>query len=91
MNEYLSGLMPGLTAKVFRTYNASYTLQQQLAELTDAKSDMPNLVLTYNRANRVVAVLCNHQVTTLHYKTKIQRIDNFIKMNKDELPNWKTF
>ena len=62
MNEYLSSLMAGLTAKVFRTYNASWTLQQQLKELTDPKSDIPNLVLTYNRANRAVAILCNHQV-----------------------------
>ena len=35
LNEYLNGLMPGLTAKVFRTYNASITLQDQLRELTD--------------------------------------------------------
>ena len=57
--------MDGLTAKVFRTYNASWTLQQQLKEQTDPKSDLPNLVLTYNRANRAVAVLCNHQVYTV--------------------------
>lgn len=30
--------MEGLTAKVFRTYNASITLQQQLKELTNRKS-----------------------------------------------------
>lgn len=29
--------MDGLTAKVFRTYNASITLQQQLKELTNGK------------------------------------------------------
>lgn len=29
--------MDGLTAKVFRTYNASITLQQQLKELTCRK------------------------------------------------------
>jgi len=28
LNEYLKSLMPGLSAKVFRTYNASWTLQQ---------------------------------------------------------------
>jgi DNA topoisomerase-1 len=28
LNDYLRGLMDGLTAKVFRTYNASFTLQQ---------------------------------------------------------------
>lgn len=30
LNDYLRGLMDGLTAKVFRTYNASATLQQEL-------------------------------------------------------------
>lgn len=28
VNTHLKGLMPGLTAKVFRTYNASYTLDK---------------------------------------------------------------
>ncbi len=41
LNEYLNGLMPGLTAKVFRTYNASITLQQQLDELTDETDNVP--------------------------------------------------
>merc|ERR1712100_438920 len=30
LNEYLHGFMPDLTAKVFRTYNASITLEQEL-------------------------------------------------------------
>lgn len=34
LNKHLQELMDGLTAKVFRTYNASITLQQQLKELT---------------------------------------------------------
>lgn len=36
LNDYLKSLMEGLTAKVFRTYNASTTLQQELkkCELT---------------------------------------------------------
>lgn len=123
--------MDGLTAKVFRTYNASITLQQQLKELTSRKSsspcaypwqwvwecttcpkhtfelvwpevgdmrapeccryvcswslvirckvysncrnnvnfllqlvadeNLPAKILSYNRANRAVAILCNHQ------------------------------
>ena len=40
LNEYLQSLMPGLTAKVFRTYNASITLQEQLAELTDEDANL---------------------------------------------------
>uniref|UniRef100_A0A8C1MT92 DNA topoisomerase I n=1 Tax=Cyprinus carpio TaxID=7962 RepID=A0A8C1MT92_CYPCA len=57
LNKHLQELMDGLTAKVFRTYNASITLQQQLKELTSRESK----ILSYNRANRAVAVLCNHQ------------------------------
>lgn len=61
LNEHLKDLMPGLTAKVFRTYNASITLQRQLDELTDGDATVPEKILAYNRANRAVAVLCNHQ------------------------------
>ena len=53
--------MEGLTAKVFRTYNASKTLQDELDSLTDPKTSVPEKMLAYNRANRQVAVLCNHQ------------------------------
>ncbi|OWR41552.1 topoisomerase 1B [Danaus plexippus plexippus] len=61
LNEHLKELMPGLTAKVFRTYNASITLQRQLEELTDPDATIPEKILAYNRANRAVAILCNHQ------------------------------
>ena len=44
LNEYLSSLMPGLTAKVFRTYNASITLQDQLNKLTDPDDNIPSKV-----------------------------------------------
>jgi DNA topoisomerase-1 len=53
--------MEGLTAKVFRTYNASKTLQDQLDLLTDPKANVSEKFLSYNRANRQVALLCNHQ------------------------------
>ncbi|CAN2389397.1 DNA topoisomerase type I activity [Pristimantis euphronides] len=61
LNKHLQSLMEGLTAKVFRTYNASITLQQQLQELTDPEDTEPGKILSYNRANRAVAILCNHQ------------------------------
>ncbi len=34
LNKHLQSYMRGLTAKVFRTYNASITLQQQLDDNT---------------------------------------------------------
>ena len=52
--------MPGLTAKVFRTYNASITLERELQDLREDMSTQEKVV-EYNRANREVAILCNHQ------------------------------
>ncbi|KTG44258.1 hypothetical protein cypCar_00027369 [Cyprinus carpio] len=62
LNKHLSSFMPGLTAKVFRTYNASITLQQQLRELHNPKDNVAEKLLSYNRANRAVAFLSNHQL-----------------------------
>ncbi|CAI2734443.1 unnamed protein product [Schistosoma spindalis] len=61
LNQYLRELMDGLTAKVFRTYNASRTLEEQLERLTNPDDPPHAKLLAYNRANRAVAVLCNHQ------------------------------
>ena len=36
LNKHLNSIMDGLTAKVFRTYNASKTLQEQLDATTEA-------------------------------------------------------
>ncbi len=60
LNKHLHTLMPGLTAKVFRTYNASITLQEQL-KTTPVDGTVDEKNLAYQRANRQVAVLCNHQ------------------------------
>lgn len=38
LNKHLSSLMPGLTAKVFRTYNASETLQKELPTATQLEA-----------------------------------------------------
>lgn len=54
--------MPGLSAKVFRTYNASWTFQEQLKN-TPPHGTVAEKIAAYNTANRMVAVLCNHQKT----------------------------
>jgi len=67
LNTHLKQFMEGLSAKVFRTYNASKTLQEQLLKpekLTSWKNSTPAQKVTeYNNANREVAILCNHQKT----------------------------
>ncbi|XP_013375483.1 PREDICTED: DNA topoisomerase I, mitochondrial isoform X2 [Chinchilla lanigera] len=80
LNKHLQDLMDGLTAKVFRTYNASTVLQEQLRVLTRAEDSIAAKILAYNRANRAVAILCNHQravpktfeKSMQHLQTKIQ-------------------
>ena len=65
LNAHLKQFMDGLSAKVFRTYNASKTLQEELRKYEE-KSAWASLtaaekVIEYNSANREVAILCNHQ------------------------------
>ena len=60
MNKHLSSCMPGLSAKVFRTFNASFTFQEELKK-TPSDASAAEKLLAYNRANRQVAILCNHQ------------------------------
>ena len=54
--------MTGLTAKVFRTYNASFTMSNLLRDLKSTGS-IPEKIKDYNEANKEVAILCNHKRT----------------------------
>ncbi|KAF8410808.1 hypothetical protein HHK36_003345 [Tetracentron sinense] len=60
LNAHLKELMPGLTAKVFRTYNASITLDEMLNRETK-DGDVAEKVVVYQHANKEVAIICNHQ------------------------------
>jgi DNA topoisomerase-1 len=62
LNKHLTSYMPGLTAKVFRTYNASYTMARLLKSLKATGTALEK-VKAYNDANREVAILCNHKRT----------------------------
>lgn len=76
VNQFLGKYMKGLSAKVFRTYNASTTFQGLLDHTEDWLAARPtpqerdinaaNLRIAYNEANRQVAILCNHQKTVNH-------------------------
>ncbi|XP_013107851.1 DNA topoisomerase 1 [Stomoxys calcitrans] len=86
LNEHLKELMEGLTAKVFRTYNASVTLQNQLDLLTQDDMTVPEKLLAYNRANRAVAILCNHQrsVPKSHEKS-MENLKEKIRQKREQL------
>lgn len=90
LNEHLKSLMPGLSAKVFRTYNASITFQDELRKTPDTKT-VADLVLAYNRANRQAAILCNHQRSVPKaLQGSLQRIDDKIILLKLERYRWRT-
>lgn len=71
---------------MFRTYNASITLQNQLNLLTKDDMTLPEKLLAYNRANRAVAILCNHQrsVPKSHEKS-MENLKEKIRLKREAI------
>lgn len=62
LNTHFKNYMPDLTAKVFRTYNASKTLQEYFVrEPWNPKWSVDEKLAYFTKANTEVAILCNHQ------------------------------
>lgn len=86
LNSYLNEVMEGLSAKVFRTYNASRTLQEQLDQMTNSKDSINDKLLAYNRANRAVAILCNHQrAVPKTFAKSMENMQSKIQAKKDQI------
>ncbi|KAG8469576.1 hypothetical protein KFE25_006031 [Diacronema lutheri] len=94
LNDYFKEIMDGLTAKVFRTYNASYTLDRLLAETSErvtaeqiAKEGRETALHNfYSVANKEVAELCNHQrAAPKNFDEQLARIEERIDKVRDEL------
>ncbi|KDO34473.1 hypothetical protein SPRG_00537 [Saprolegnia parasitica CBS 223.65] len=85
LNKHLSSLMPGLSAKVFRTFNASVTLEKELPHILSG-DDVAVKVVAYNDANRKVAILCNHQRTVpKNHDTAVEKMVGQLDQMKDQL------
>mmetsp|Transcript_22207 Transcript_22207/g.25711 ORF Transcript_22207/g.25711 Transcript_22207/m.25711 type:complete len:816 (-) Transcript_22207:166-2613(-) len=89
LNTHLKSIMDGLTAKVFRTYNASKTLQDELHKQEKlggwSKLTPAEMVVEYNNANRQVAILCNHQKSVSKaQETQLENIGDKIKTLKKQ-------
>ncbi|CAL1275356.1 unnamed protein product [Larinioides sclopetarius] len=61
LNKTLDRYYEGLSSKVFRTFHSSRLFEEKLNLLTKEKMSIPEKILAYNRANREVAILCNHK------------------------------
>ena len=93
LNIYLKSMMEDLTAKVFRTFNASNLFQEELDNISktieNIKGDNTqkiNIILDmYNKANVKVATLCNHQKNvSKSFNDQLIKINNDIKELKNE-------
>jgi len=98
LNDYFKSVMEGLSAKVFRTYNASITLCSELGktdrEVTDEKrakeGDVNALCSYYAIANKNVAILCNHQkAASASHGTMMAKMDEKIAKIQQELKEAK--
>ena len=93
LNEYLNNILPGLTTKVWRTYNASYLFQKEIDKINvekvkniDVNERLNYLILMFNNANTEVALLCNHQKNV---NSKIDDILNKMDTKIKDLKNKK--
>jgi DNA topoisomerase-1 len=90
LNAHLKELVPGLTAKVFRTYNASITLDEMLSQETK-DGDVTQKIVVYQKANKEVAIICNHQRTVSKtHGAQIEKLTARIEELKEVLKELKT-
>ncbi len=90
LNNYLNNLMEGLTAKVWRTYNASMLFQKELDKVNPhilekmPESERINYLMSvFNQANTAVALLCNHQKNvSSDIEKSVKQIEEAIKKYK---------
>ncbi|XP_033133172.1 DNA topoisomerase 1 alpha isoform X1 [Brassica rapa] len=91
LNAHLKELMPGLTAKVFRTYNASITLDKTLRRETKDGVDVNQKKIVYDQANKEVAIICNHQrAVTKSHGAQVKKLKDKIDELKEGLKQLKT-
>lgn len=90
LNDYLSSFMEGLTAKVWRTYNASLLFQKEIDKIKEERvaeigpnEKLNYLISMFNQANTAVALLCNHQ------KNANASLDNALKKIDDRIKELK--
>jgi DNA topoisomerase I len=78
--------MSGLSAKVFRTFNASITLEKELPDAASMSGlSLQEKLNLYNTANRQVAILCNHQRTVSKAaETMFENLNEKLTTMKDQ-------
>jgi DNA topoisomerase I len=63
VNQFLSSIVPGLTAKVFRTYHATAKTEEALRSRDMCQAEEIDKLYHAKEANLKAAIFCNHQRT----------------------------
>jgi len=90
VNQYYSGIVKGLTAKVFRTYLATTVVKNYLVKHDTIKTKTPNEKLYHAKlANLEAAKMCNHKRTIpkTYEQTLQKKRDSIKKIEKEQV--WK--
>jgi DNA topoisomerase I len=94
LNTYIKSFNNDLTAKVFRTYNASQLFQDEINKINKTyenytKDDLKKVLLdAYLKANIKVALLCNHQKKiSKTFSEQIKKISDSIKILTEKKKN----
>ena len=88
VNQYYSGIVKGLTAKVFRTYLATAVVKKYLVKYDNIKGKTPNEKLYHAKlANLEAAMMCNHKRTIPKtYELTLQKKrDSIKKLEKEHI------
>jgi len=88
VNQYYSGIVKGLTAKVFRTYLATEVVKKYLVKYDNIKGKTPNEKLYHAKlANLEAAMMCNHKRTIPKtYELTLQKKrDSIKKLEKEHI------
>ena len=82
VNKYFSGIVKGLTAKVFRTYQATTVVKEYLVEHDNIKGKTANEKLYHAKlANLEAAKMCNHK------RTIPKTFDQVLEKKRDTIKN----
>jgi len=88
VNQYYSGIVKGLTAKVFRTYLATTVVKNYLVKHDTIKTKTANEKLYHAKlANLEAAIMCNHKRTIpkTYEQTLQKKRDSIKKLEKEKV------
>jgi DNA topoisomerase-1 len=83
VNHFLSGIVPGLTAKVFRTYHATKVTEGSLRSKDMREAEELDKLYFAKEANLAAAIFCNHK------RTPPKNWEESLKKKEEKLAEYK--